>query len=42
VDDASGDRFNTRLAGNGNGGHLYGTGLNDADRLALIEYLKSL
>ncbi|NVK40785.1 MAG: hypothetical protein HWE39_06035 [Oceanospirillaceae bacterium] len=40
---AGGDsRFDTRLAGNGNGGHRYGTGLEDADRYALIEYLKSL
>ena len=28
--------------GNGNGGHDYGTGLPDADKRALIEYLKSL
>ncbi|GGO77458.1 hypothetical protein GCM10011348_07040 [Marinobacterium nitratireducens] len=34
--------FDTRLAGNGNGGHRYGTGLGDEDRYALIEYLKSL
>ena len=28
-------------AGNGNGGHLYGTGLPGADKRALIEYLKT-
>ncbi len=28
--------------GNGNGGHDYGTGLSDADRWALIEYMKTL
>jgi len=28
--------------GNGNGGHEYGTDLNDDDRRALIEYLKTL
>ncbi|ANG61023.1 hypothetical protein A8C75_00165 [Marinobacterium aestuarii] len=42
VDDAGGDRFDTRLAGNNNGGHVYGTGLNEEERMALIEYLKSL
>lgn len=39
----SGDSlFDTRLPGNGNGGHRYGTELDDAERYALIEYLKSL
>ena len=28
--------------GNGNGGHTWGTDLSDADKTALIEYLKSL
>jgi hypothetical protein len=28
--------------GNGQGGHAYGTTLSDADKTALIEYLKSL
>jgi hypothetical protein len=28
--------------GNGNGGHVYGTTLSDDDRLAIIEYLKTL
>lgn len=31
----------TTIPGNGNGGHLYGTGLSEPDRMALIEYLKS-
>lgn len=34
--------FDTRERGNGNGGHLYGTTLPAADRLALLEYLKTL
>lgn len=34
--------FDTTLKGNGNGGHLYGTTLPAADRLALLEYLKTL
>ncbi|MCG8519395.1 MAG: di-heme-cytochrome C peroxidase [Pseudomonadales bacterium] len=34
--------FDTSLPGNHNGGHVYGTDLSEADRLALIEYLKSL
>ncbi|MGV8988825.1 MAG: hypothetical protein ACOH2H_21435 [Cypionkella sp.] len=37
-----GFRFNTTLRGNGNGGHDYGTDLSDADRKALIEFLKTL
>jgi mono/diheme cytochrome c family protein len=32
----------TTLSGNGNGGHEYGTKLSEGDRLALIEYLKTL
>jgi hypothetical protein len=32
----------TRLSGNRNIGHNYGTDLSDAEKLALIEYLKSL
>ncbi|WP_020679522.1 di-heme-cytochrome C peroxidase [Marinobacterium rhizophilum] len=42
VDDAGGDRFDTALAANGNGGHLYGTRLSEDERMALIEYLKGL
>jgi hypothetical protein len=34
--------FDTTKPGNGNGGHEYGTQLCDADRWALLEYLKSL
>lgn len=36
-----GFRYDTRLPGNGNAGHLYGTRLPAAERLALIEYLKT-
>ena len=34
--------LDTRLPGNWNTGHEFGTDLNDADRAALIEYLKTL
>jgi hypothetical protein len=34
--------YDTRERGRGNGGHTYGDDLNDADRRALIEYLKTL
>ncbi|HEY9697654.1 MAG TPA: di-heme-cytochrome C peroxidase [Trichocoleus sp.] len=34
--------FQTTLPGNSNAGHEYGTTLNDDDRHALIEYLKTL
>jgi hypothetical protein len=34
--------FDTRLPGNSNTGHEYGTGLSDDDRKALLEYLKTL
>lgn len=37
-----GGLFDTALPGNGNRGHVYGTDLGDVDRMALIEYLKSL
>lgn len=39
---ASGFLFDTRLRGNGNGGHEYGTGLPADQQQALLEYLKSL
>jgi hypothetical protein len=39
--ESDGVLFDTTLKGNGNGGHLYGTTLPPADRLALIEYLKT-
>lgn len=35
-------KFDTRLPGNSNAGHPYGTGLSKPDRMALIEYLKTL
>ena len=38
---AEGFRYDTRLRGNGSQGHLYGTNLPPAKRLALIEYLKT-
>lgn len=34
--------YDTRDHGHGNGGHTYGDSLSDTDRLALIEFLKSL
>lgn len=34
--------FDTRLKGNSNAGHVYGIELADADKLALMEYLKVL
>lgn len=34
--------FDTRLPGNSNSGHVYGTNLNDNERKALLEYLKTL
>jgi mono/diheme cytochrome c family protein len=34
--------FDTRLPGNSNGGHLYGTGLSDQEKKAILEYLKTL
>ena len=33
-------RFDTTLPGNSNSGHLYGTALPDAEKAALVEYLK--
>jgi hypothetical protein len=36
-----GFRFDTRVRGNGNEGHMYGTDLPPAQRLAIIEYLKT-
>ncbi|UVO38731.1 cytochrome c [Bradyrhizobium arachidis] len=35
-------KFDTTLLGNSNAGHAYGTDLNEDDRRALIEYLKTL
>lgn len=34
--------YDTTLLGYGNGGHTYGDALSDADRAAVIEYLKTL
>jgi hypothetical protein len=34
--------FDTRLKGNSNAGHVYGNGLSDDERRALLEYLKTL
>jgi hypothetical protein len=45
---ASGDgcptsyRYDTKIPGNGNQGHLYGTGLPGPDKDALLEFLKTL
>ena len=33
-------RYDSSLPGNGNGGHVYGTALSDADKAALVEYMK--
>lgn len=35
-------QYDTSREGNGNGGHDYGTNVTDADRDALLEYLKTL
>ena len=34
--------YDTSKPGRGNGGHTYGDGLSEADRRAVIEYLKTL
>jgi hypothetical protein len=34
--------YNTTLKGYGNGGHTFGDALSDAERIALLEYLKTL
>ena len=33
-------RYDTSLPGNGNGGHVYGTTLPEAEKRAIVEYLK--
>jgi mono/diheme cytochrome c family protein len=38
----AGSLYDTRLPGNGNGGHLYGLDLTPAQKKALIEFLKTL
>jgi len=40
--EAGGRLFDTALPGNANAGHLYGTTLPEADKRALLEYLKTL
>ena len=37
-----GFKYDTRVAANGNQGHLYGTDLSSGEKKALIEYLKTL
>lgn len=37
-----GTPFDTRLRGNGNQGHLYGTDLSAPDKDALVEFMKTL
>jgi RoxA-like, cytochrome c-like len=39
---AAGFLLDTSIPGNGNTGHTYGVALSDEDKLALIEYLKTL
>jgi hypothetical protein len=34
--------FDTRITGNSNKGHVYGTALSDADKADLLEFLKTL
>ena len=34
-------RYDTAIPGNGNGGHVYGTTLPDADKSAIVEYMKT-
>jgi hypothetical protein len=40
--DAGPTQIDTSRSGNSNAGHEYGTSLGDADRDALLEYLKTL
>ena len=40
--DAKARFYDTALPGYGNGGHLFGDALTDAERTAVIEYLKTL
>jgi mono/diheme cytochrome c family protein len=34
-------RYDTTVPGNSNGGHVYGTALSDAEKRAIVEYMKS-
>ena len=38
---AASSAYDTSVPGNGNGGHVYGTTLPDADKRAIVEYLKT-
>jgi hypothetical protein len=38
----TGTQFDVSEAGNGNGGHTYGTALTPDDKHALVEFLKTL
>ena len=40
--EALADRYDTALPGFSNRGHAYGAKLDDADRWALVEFLKTL
>jgi mono/diheme cytochrome c family protein len=40
--ESAGWRFDTSVRGNGNGGHEYGTDLDQGQKAALLEYLKTL
>jgi hypothetical protein len=37
-----GTLYETKMPGNGNGGHLYGTDLSDEAKQSLLAYLKTL
>jgi len=41
IDPAGAPQFDTSLVGNSNAGHEYGAALTDADKQALLEYLKA-
>jgi hypothetical protein len=34
-------RYDTAVPGNSNGGHVYGTTFSDAEKRAIVEYMKS-
>jgi hypothetical protein len=38
----AGTQYDTRLRGNGNGGHDFGTALPATDKVDLLEYLRTL
>lgn len=39
---AEGSIYDTKIPGNGNGGHLYGTTLSNDQKQDLLEYLKTM